>query len=264
MRTSLCSITFRDLSRRDVVSAAHDAGLDAIEWGGDIHCPPGDRDAAADARQLCDDAGLAVSAYGSYVRLASGDPEPADVVATCAALGTDIVRVWAGPMQKDDPRRGVEPPPYEEHRDLWHDVADRCATLSKIAADAGVVVVFEHHPNTLTANAAGASRLAELTHDRGVEPAFYWQPNQFLPDDEARLADLLAMPQLPLNLHVFHWHFDGTKVDRLPLADGVVAWQQYLAKAGSPRFATLEFVRGGKVEQLREDAATLRQLLAAT
>jgi hypothetical protein len=71
--------------------------LGAIEWGGDVHVPPGD---LARAREICHitrDAGLSVVAYGSYLRLGENDqPDFCAVVETTRELGAPAVRVWAG------------------------------------------------------------------------------------------------------------------------------------------------------------------------
>ena len=38
----LCSVTMRQLGVEEVAKLAAESGLRAIEWGGDIHVPPGD------------------------------------------------------------------------------------------------------------------------------------------------------------------------------------------------------------------------------
>ena len=37
----VCSVTFRALSVEEVAQLAASAGVQAIEWGGDVHVPPG-------------------------------------------------------------------------------------------------------------------------------------------------------------------------------------------------------------------------------
>ena len=68
MQAGLVSVTFRSLTWRQTLELARQAGLTAIEWGGDIHVPHG---ALTHARQVgaatCQ-AGLRVAAYGSYYR----------------------------------------------------------------------------------------------------------------------------------------------------------------------------------------------------
>ena len=88
VRTGLVSVTFRQLAVEEVVEVAAQAGLAAIEWGGDVHVPLGDLPAARKARALCEDHGLAVAAYGSYLRAGSVDREEIrTAVNTAAELG---------------------------------------------------------------------------------------------------------------------------------------------------------------------------------
>ncbi len=44
IRAGLCSVTFRALPPERIVALAAAAGLDVIEWGGDVHVPPGRSD----------------------------------------------------------------------------------------------------------------------------------------------------------------------------------------------------------------------------
>ena len=46
MKTSVASVTFRRKSVCEVAELARRAGLDAVEWGGDIQVPPGNAQAA--------------------------------------------------------------------------------------------------------------------------------------------------------------------------------------------------------------------------
>ena len=88
IRSGLCSITFRALTTKEVLSVAVEAGLDGIEWGADVHVPAGELDVAADVADRCLDAGLACPSYGTYV-VAGRTPgdEVARVVDTALALG---------------------------------------------------------------------------------------------------------------------------------------------------------------------------------
>ena len=65
IKTGLVSITFRKKSPEEVVALVCDAGLDAIEWGGDIHAPHGDLAKAREIREMCDSRGIAIPSYGS-------------------------------------------------------------------------------------------------------------------------------------------------------------------------------------------------------
>lgn len=58
MKTSVASVTFRRKSVCEVAELARRAGLDAIEWGGDIHVPPGNAQAARAALHCTRENGL--------------------------------------------------------------------------------------------------------------------------------------------------------------------------------------------------------------
>lgn len=66
IRTGLTSVTFRQKTIDEIVALARKAQLDGIEWGGDVHVPAGDVQAARHAAKATADAGLSVLSYGSY------------------------------------------------------------------------------------------------------------------------------------------------------------------------------------------------------
>ena len=93
--TGLTSVTFRQKSAAQIAALAAEAGLEGIEWGGDVHVPPGDAAAAASAARLTREAGLRVTSYGSYYH-ALPQEDFAPVLRSAAALGAPVVRIWAG------------------------------------------------------------------------------------------------------------------------------------------------------------------------
>ncbi len=90
----LVSVSFRALSPREITGACLEAQVRGIEWGGDVHVPPGDLENARAVGQMTRDAGLQVAAYGSYFRCDGSDFEP--VLETALAVGAPLIRVWAG------------------------------------------------------------------------------------------------------------------------------------------------------------------------
>ena len=50
LKTGLVSITFREKSPEEIVGLVVEAGLDGIEWGGDVHVPHGDLAKAREVR----------------------------------------------------------------------------------------------------------------------------------------------------------------------------------------------------------------------
>lgn len=257
LKTGICSITMRQLQLQQLVALARQAGLDSIEWGGDVHVPPGKPAIAREARRLTEEAGLKVSSYGSYFRIVdpSGQPLPfAPVLDTALELGTDTIRIWAG----QDPSDSVTP----AHR------ANLVVALQEALVNAeqhGVRLALEFHANTLSdSNTATGSLMDEVNHPNLYT---YWQPIYWLADGNYRLEGLRSLAGRVLNLHVFHWLFRpgatswADSTDRRPLAEGAAEWRHYLAVPLSPALehhALMEFVRGDDPAQFLRDAATLK------
>ncbi len=61
----LTSITFRGMAPREIIDLAGKAGLEGIEWGSDVHVPPGDIPLAKAIAAMCAEAGIRVTSYGS-------------------------------------------------------------------------------------------------------------------------------------------------------------------------------------------------------
>jgi sugar phosphate isomerase/epimerase len=232
MKCGLTSVTFRQLGWREVIRVARDCGLDGIEWGGDIHVPPGDVLHAQKVYQDTVDAGLAVLSYGSYYRL-GGDAPFGSVLETALALHTKIIRVWAG-----------------TDLDLAAEDAKRIADLAK---PHDITVAFEYHRNTLTETSESALALLQAIARENVKT--YWQPNPELTHAK-RLAELAAIRPYLEYMHVFHWTRRGR---RLPLEAGAAQWRDYLC-AASPKAAILEFVKDDDPAQCARDAIQLRRL----
>jgi len=252
LHSGLVSITFRDLAPRAIVDLVAQAGLDGIEWGGDVHVPPGDESRARDVRQITQEAGLAVSAYGSYYRLRDErDEEHAfeSVLATAVALGAPVIRVWAGNQSPDSLVKA-------ERRKI----AERARQIATQAAAQNIGIAFEYHSRSLTETTGATLELLEgVDHPNS---RLFWQPrNGRLPQEN--LAGLEAVAPHVSNIHCFHWW--PTSKDRHPLAEGEADWQQYLAKIAAlpgDRFVSIEFVRDGDPAQFLQDAATLKHWLA--
>lgn len=245
----LVSVTFRSLSPQRLVAMAAGAKLEAIEWGGDIHVPPGDLAAARSARRLCDDTGLAISAYGSYYR--AGDPQAGSfepVLATAMELRAPSIRVWPGNTASAQADAGA-----------FAAIADDIARICDLAAGNDVTIDLEYHSGTLTDSAAASMKLLRAVARSNLR--IYWQPRHG-DSAERGVSDLqLLLPYLG-NLHIFHWWPDHHT--RLPLADGADRWAEYLKAAmadNHPRFASLEFLREESEVQLQADAQTLRGLI---
>lgn len=245
--TGLVSISFRSLTAEEVVQLVKKAGLASIEWGGDIHVPPGDIETAKKVAQLTQEAGLVTSAYGSYYRAGSyeePEKEAQAVVDSALSLNTTLIRIWAG-------TKGTQ----EATQQDWDAVVAQSKLLVALAAPHGIQVAFEYHGNTLTDTLETTVKLL----DEVPGSLSYWQPPVGSGVEEnikaiERIQDRLA------NIHVFHWK----ERERLPLSQGRERWEKYFAilnKVSGHRYASLEFVKDGSTDQLLLDAKVLQELL---
>lgn len=251
MISGLASVSFRKLDCAAVVRLAKDAGLGGIEWIGDAHVPAGDKARAREAAVATADAGLQIAGYGSYFRAGEKRddlPEFPLVLESAVALGTPVIRSWAGLR-----------PSSEADAAYRSRVVKDLVDAGELAKSAGIKMAVEYHSGTLTDD--DASALTLLKELEGSNVYFYWQP----PGNNVT-SNLVTLRQLShhiINLHVFHWVRGKEGPDRRPLEEGADEWRQYLSLPELkvvPHFALLEFVRGDNPAQFLADAAILNKL----
>lgn len=246
MRPGLCSVTFRQLTPERLVQVVAEAGLEVIEWGGDVHVPPGDPERAAQVAQATTDAGLAVCSYGSYFR-AGADEQLTPILDSAQALGADRVRVWAGRVDSAD----ASPEQYAQ-------ISGRLRDAVAEASERGITLALEYHRGTIADNPGAVLRLLDDV------PALstYWQPSVGAPVDVA-LAEFDAVAAHASAVHVFSW---WPAAERLRLDARQDLWTGLCSAASAlpspPRDALLEFVPDDDPGLLATEAATLRHWLA--
>lgn len=260
MKTGLCSIAFRQLNPQQVVDLVKRSGLDAIEWGGDIHVPSGEPALAEQVSVLTHDAGLAVAAYGSYYRVLDEDGRPIPfepVLESALALQTDTIRIWAG-----DRSSGIAGAEY---------TARMLGALNGVLEQAqahNMKIGLEFHADTLNDSNEAANRLLQAVEHPNLYT--YWQPVYWLTDRAYRMDGLRRMRERILNLHVFQWNFSpkagawGDATDRRPLEEGAAEWLSYLREPlndAVDHYALIEFVRDDDPDQFLADAAVLKEWL---
>jgi 3-dehydroshikimate dehydratase len=255
IRPGLVSVTFRRLPLKRVVAIASRSSLEFIEWGGDVHVPHGNLSAARQARRVCADHHVRISAYTSYycaVSTAPSQPSFEQVLETAVELGAPVIRIWAGEL-------GADRADAEYRQRVGNDISRACA----LSAQQGLSVSLEYHPGTLADTAESTRQLLQAVGASNL--LTNWQPRVGAPVAEG-LAEIEALRADLGNIHVFHWSSDAQT--RLPLRAGDAEWEAYLrAVASDPRrrprqrVASLEFVKDDDESQLVEDAAALRAIL---
>lgn len=250
-KSGLASVTFRKLTPREIVDLAIQAGIQAIEWGGDIHVPHGDLNRAREVAKMTHDAGMDVACYGSYYRLgdeAGISPPFSAVVESALELGAPSIRVWAGD-------RGSADADSDYRRRVVSEALDLAGQLH------GLRLAYEYHDNTLTDTAESTADLLHHTQHPGIHTL--WQPSAQCGMQENLAAIRRLRPRL-LNLHVFQTAtIDGVRT-RQALVEGSDPWRAYLEEAGvfeSDGYCLLEFVRDDSHAQFLQDAATLKNWL---
>ena len=253
IQTGLVSVTFRKLTPRAIVDLVAKGGLDAIEWGGDVHIPHGDIVTARTVRALTADTGLAIPSYGSYYRVGHAEPVPFGVVVeTALALGAPIIRVWAGKQgtaTADDA--------------YWRAVIDDSIHCANLAAAADLKIAYEFHGNTLTDTDEAALRLLKSVEHPAVTT--YWQLRGHADVDRSDASLTGVLPWLT-HIHIQASRATDAGRERAPLSTMADAWARWLriaADAPGDHTAFLEFVAGDSPDQFLDDAQVLRALAAA-
>ena len=242
----LTSVTFRKLEYKNIIDLAVGYGLDGIEWGGDIHVPPGDIHRARKVYNATVESGLKVLSYGSYYKFGmpgetSGAFKP--ILETALCLNTKTIRVWAGTKASALHTCG-------EIKSIIEDIRD----IADTAGEHGIDIAFEYHRGTLTDTSESTLSLLDGVNRENVKT--YWQPNPDI-SHESNLCQLKAALPFLKNVHVFNWAAGNV---RLPLREAVGEWEIFfkiIRSSGKSHSMILEFVKDDDPGQLKRDAAAL-------
>ena len=240
------SVSFRRLSAGQVVKLCENAGLQAIEWGGDIHVPAGDLKCAREVSRMSRDAGMEITAYGSYFRLGQEEEAFRRNLDTAATLGAPVMRIWAGSKNAEDY-------PADERSAL----IDQFRKLCDCAVQQNILIAPEFHPGTITNSISSVCQLMQEMPDLRL----YWQPRWDW-EESKRLEALDRIGNRLMYMHVFTWRIEDGKEIRLPLADGEQMWKKVFARPFERQHAMMEFVADDLPENLLRDAAVLKRWIS--
>jgi len=262
LELAFSSVAALDRSIRDAAALAARAGLDGLEVV--AHAPHLDPDAGLDgaraAGRAVREAGLEVTAYGSYLgrlgRTALAHARREAEMA--AALDTKLLRMWAEPI--DDDPTDLAP------------VLELVRLACDAAAPAGITVVIERQLGTFADFPSRIDRLLDAIERPNV--ALSYQVLDFLPpsavpnqaDDVARLA--ARARYFHLKNYRCNPEGDGPLYPGGSLRDGVLDYRSILASAlaagyDGPLAIELLATDPRPLEQkLADDVAFLREVLA--
>lgn len=243
-RLGLVSVSFRQHSPEEILPAVKAAGLSCIEWGSDVHAPCDDTERLREIARLQREYGIACASYGTYFRLGETPLEELEkYIRAAAILGTNILRLWCGRKSGADMT--------EEARG---ELLSLCRKAADIARANGVILCMECHRKTFTEVPEDAVMLMEAVHS----PHFrmYWQPFQWQ-SARQNLENAQKIAPYSAHIHVFNWKGDL----KLPLAEAVAEWQDYLRALPVPRTLLLEFMPKGTLQELAGEAAALRAII---
>lgn len=248
--SGLVSVSFRNLLCEEIITLAKSNGLTHIEWGGDIHIPAGNTKKADEIYKKTTEAGLQTAAYGSYFKLGEYTDYIAEfkkVLETAVTLHAPVIRIWAG----TEPSSKVA---SDERKQLVLQAKE----VAKLCSQHGITVCFECHRNTLTDDFHSSLLLMNEINMSNVK--MYFQPNEERNFEYNKKALEELLPYV-VNTHVFNWPEPGI---RKHLNDARNEWAEYLnilSKDEKMHCCMLEFMPDDRTESLKEEAATLNEII---
>ena len=243
--SGLLSVSFRGKSAEQIVKEAKENGLKFIEWGSDVHVPIRDDERLQEVVALQKEYGISCCSYGTYFYLGEDSLEDLpEYIRNAKALGTDILRLWAG---KKNPDLYTE----EEKQAFFQE----CRKAAKIAEEANVTLCLECHNHTYTENKDSALEIMEAVNS----PAFkmYWQPGTDK-SIEDNIEYLRLIKKWIVHIHVYHWENQKP----VPLENGRQHWLTYMKEFDDDRYFLMEFMPDSAPDRLAIQTATLQSFIA--
>ncbi len=244
-KLSFTSVTFRNLSAEKVCKIAQKNHIEFIEWGGDIHLPPNDKNALENIVELQKKYQLKASSYGSYYCLGMKDFDLwQKIVDTAYAINAPIIRVWQGNKSSNS-----------TDKTMLNDMLQETYELSKIASQKGIEICFEFHKNTNNDNGKSCMEFLDNLGDKNV--GTYWQ-QLFDGCDKQNLQQVL--PKLRA-IHIFYWDKNGKRYLLKKGKDILRNYIQTIYQSQKDIVYTIEFVKYNSKFVFAKDAQLLKTIL---
>lgn len=250
--SGVVSVTFRSLQPAEIIRLAAQAGLNGIEWGGDVHVPHGDVKKAREVYRMTIESGLKIPSYGSYFELGNSRTNGLEfdrVLESAVELHAPHIRIWAGNVGSRD-----------AGEDYRKSINEETQGICDAALKENIKISFEYHNDSLTDTPESTIKLIRDVNRSNLYT--YWQASLNTAPEE-RLEGMKKVSPWLSNIHVYQ--LDG--YDRLELSEGEEEWKKYFgyaAKIEGDRFCMLEFVKNELPEQMIKDAGVLNRLLKSS
>lgn len=251
LKTGLCSVTFRNLSPEEVIHLVATSGLEAIEWGTDVHLTlQKSATYIQSIKEKCRYYGIETPSLGTYYQL---NDSSLDYFKSCIQIADRIdahqIRIWGGNKSP----RNITPSD-------WKQYVQETQMLCDLAQEHNKSVHLELHEKTVTEDKITAIQFFEEVSRSNLY--CYWQP-LWIKSQAANVSALKQLSGYISNIHVFQWD----KYQRYPLEQGYSTWLNYfhilVPSTNTPTYAYLEFVNRDDVNQFYEDAEVLKKLVYA-
>lgn len=245
--TGLTSTSLRKYSVEQVVSTAAAAGAECIEWGTDYHIKTVED--ALRAKKLCEEAGIKISACGSYYRIGSEKLAEWEKLCEIAeAMGTGVIRTWLGTKGSAATSEAC-----------FAALVEETEVLAKTAAGHGIIISNECHPHTF--NDTTESSLRYLNAVKAPNVRTYYQ--SWYRDEAGDLEKLQALFPYLTDVHVSFSELEKFQRFHKKDKDFIKKILCRLKELGFGGSLLIEFTRGGKAENLTEDIRRLDALWKA-
>ncbi len=246
LNLGLTSVTFRKLNADEILKYCTECNLSAIEWGGDVHVPPDNINAARLIGEKTRSAGICTPSYGSYFRLGKNDDFD-KYLKTAKALGADIIRIWGG--DKASSRLSGS-----EYKSLIEETKAVC----KAALSENIQIAFEYHNDSVTDTAESALSVIRDVNCENLGMYFQYDPWVSFEKNTETLKAFL--PYLKM-VHVFYVDSD---INRFSVKDGEKIWKKFikiLKGNNADVFLLFEFLRNESLEELKNETAIMNKIL---
>lgn len=247
-KLGLTSVTFRSLTADGVIDYCKRCGLTAIEWGSDLHAPPGDLQTAKEISEKMKNANLVTSSYGSYYTLGKNE-DFIPYLETAATLKAPHIRIWGGVKTQSQTTD-------EEYKNMIAETKQICRDASKYKIE----IAFEYHNDSLTDSPDNALRVMNDVSEPNL--GMYFQYDPWVGYDE----NIDALHRLLPYLKTVHMFNVDDKIQRYSMGEENCQklWSEIVSilnENNVSQYMLFEFLREESFEELYRETQIMKTLV---